>query len=57
MTRTFRYIRLSLIDDALRMGWLPLRDLHGCHHGEWSVLAVWLCACPAPGFAQKELCL
>ena len=46
MTRLFRYIRFSQIDAAMRAGWSPTADLHGCHHGEWSVLCEWLCACP-----------
>ena len=38
------YARWARLGDYLAMGWLPISGL-GPTHGEWSVLAVWLCEC------------
>lgn len=46
MTRLYRYIRLPQMGAAMRAGWLATSALKGCHHGEYSVLCEWLCACP-----------
>lgn len=41
----YHYIRLSLMDDALKLGWLPTRALEGTHHGYHAVLCLWICRC------------
>jgi hypothetical protein len=46
--RLFCYARHGELTDFLMLGWSPTASLGGCHHGDFSVLVVWLCACPAP---------
>lgn len=43
---TFRYVRLERLDEFMQLGWLPASDL-GPVHGYYSMLAAWICDCPA----------
>lgn len=43
--RWFRYVRLDEISDWILCGWLPTTALVQTHHGQYSVLCEWLCAC------------
>ncbi len=36
---------LHQIDDACRLGWMPLPTYEGTHHAAHAVHAVWLCDC------------
>lgn len=42
----YRIVPHHEADDSIRIGWVPLPDLDGTTHGQWSVLMMWLCACP-----------
>lgn len=50
----FRYVPLSFASDACRLGWMPLPGLVATHHGTYSVLMEWPCACPAPYPARYQ---
>lgn len=39
------YAPIALALDYCRLGWMPSDGLAEVHHGEWSVLMVWPCAC------------
>lgn len=44
-----KYVSLRLVDDHLRLGWLPTTidgGLHGTGHAEWSIIMVAVCPCP-----------
>ena len=43
--QTFRYVTFHNADDYLRLGWVPRFGLRGTHHGHWSILMEWICAC------------
>ena len=43
----YRYCPLSRLDDAAKLGWHLLGPCPA-HHGVYSFLVVWLCACSAP---------
>ena len=44
--QTFRYVTFHNADDYLRLGWVPRSPgLRGTHHGHWSILMEWICAC------------
>ena len=45
---TVHFVRHSAADDWIMLGWLPLPDLDGTHHGDWSVLMKWCCECKPP---------
>jgi hypothetical protein len=45
MIRTFRYIRLHQMHDALALGYVPSRALQGTPHGHYAVLCEFLCCC------------
>jgi hypothetical protein len=42
--RTFRYVLHERREDYERLGWMVVADL-GPVHGEWSVLAEFICSC------------
>jgi hypothetical protein len=42
----FRYVRLERLDEFMVLGWLPASEL-GPVHGYYSILAAWICECPA----------
>jgi hypothetical protein len=42
--RTFRYVLHERVADYERLGWLVVAEL-GPVHGEWSVLAEYICSC------------
>ena len=44
---TFRYIKIDLIDEFHRLGWMIVSDMRHCHHGEYAVI-MWRCDCEAP---------
>jgi hypothetical protein len=50
---TYRYCRIPDMEDWLRLGWLPTSALDGTHHGDWSVLCVWICGCAPPSLRVK----
>lgn len=47
MTKHFRYVRFADVPHRLAQGWM-VDGLCPGHHGEWSCLMVWLCACEVP---------
>jgi hypothetical protein len=39
----------DLVEDYLKLGWMPSDingGLHETHHGQFSIIVEWLCACP-----------
>jgi hypothetical protein len=42
----FRYVPIDLLREYVEIGWLPVADL-GPPHSHYSLLAAWLCKCPA----------
>lgn len=53
--RWYLFIRLVDMPDMLRLGWLPLPGLQGSPHGNWSVLAEWVCSCGRRPPCRKRL--
>jgi hypothetical protein len=43
-----RWVRTSVADDYLRLGWVPQATLDGTSHGYWSVHMVWICQTCSP---------
>lgn len=44
--KTFAFIRIPMVNDYLKCGWIPRDSLSGTNHGNYSVLMEWLeCAC------------
>jgi len=42
---TFRYVAHHRVLDYARLGWSIADTLEHCHHGEYSILMVWMCPC------------
>jgi hypothetical protein len=41
----FHFIPIGKMDEALKLGWMPLPALEGTHHGVHAVLCHWVCDC------------
>jgi hypothetical protein len=44
--QVFRFVRHSLAEDYLRLGWVCTGALHGSYHDQFAELYEWLCDCP-----------
>ncbi len=42
----YRKVLIDQADDFLLLGWVPTNTLVDTTHGFWSVLMMWMCACP-----------
>ena len=49
------FCRFALVEDALLLGWTWTDGFVGTHHGEWSVMLVWLCECEPVAPCRKRL--
>jgi hypothetical protein len=45
IARLHRFVRLAVVEDYLRLGWMPTQALRNTYHGQYSVHMVWLCDC------------
>jgi len=45
-TAIFRYVPHDKVLAYARLGWSIADTLEHCHHGEYSILMVWMCPCP-----------
>lgn len=51
----FAFVQLAMADSFLRAGWVASNALADCHHGYYSVLMHWPCAC-AVRWPKEETC-
>jgi hypothetical protein len=54
LTRVYRYVRYSLIQDYLALGWYWDGTMTPGSHKEWSVVMEWLCDCPIREPTKQE---
>jgi len=40
-----RFVSFYLVDDFLRMGWVPRGSLNNTYHGQFAVHMEWRCCC------------